>query len=332
MVGEKNERHSDSWKARMKYRLFHGGGKEPLTILVAIPAYNEEVAIGSVVLRSWKYADDVIVVDDGSADNTAEVAALAGARVVKHEKNGGYGAAIKTCFDTARKVGVDIMIIIDADGQHSPDDIPRTVEEMVAAKSDIVIGSRFVDGNKKNQKIPAYRKLGMKVLDTATVAGSGLNVSDSQSGFRAYSKKAIDRICIGEGGMGAGSEILIEAADQNLKISEVPIKVRYDLKGTSSKNPVAHGLSVLHSIIGFISQKKPMLFFGGPGLIMLGIGVLACFEGLRIFYATDYMPFGHLLVGIIGITMGIQCIFTGFVLISIKTMNTRLARQRGNAN
>jgi glycosyltransferase involved in cell wall biosynthesis len=316
----------------MKYRLFHGGGQEPLTILVAIPAYNEEVAIGSVVLRSLKYADAVIVVDDGSADNTAEVASLAGATVVKHEKNGGYGAAIKTCFDTARKTGADIMIIIDADGQHSPDDIPKMVEEMARSKADIVIGSRFVDGNEKNQKIPAYRKFGMKVLDTATAAGSGLNVTDTQSGFRAYSKNAIHKIRIGDGGMGAGSEILIEAADQNLKISEVPIKVRYDLKGTSSKNPIAHGFSVMNSIVGFVSQKKPMVFFGTPGLVILGVGVLACFEGLRIFYANGEMPFGHLLVGIIGITMGIQCIFTGFVLISIKNMNTRLARQRGNTN
>jgi hypothetical protein len=331
MVGEKLEKRSDGWKARMKHRLLRAGNRD-LKILVAIPAYNEEVAIGSVVLRSLKYADEVMVIDDGSADNTAEVAALAGARVVKHEKNGGYGAAIRTCFETARKADVDIMIIIDADGQHSPDDIPKMVEEMVSARSDIVIGSRFVNGNDKNQKIPAYRKLGMKVLDTATSAGSGLNVSDTQSGFRAYSKKAIDSIRIGEGGMGAGSEILIEAADHDLKISEVPIKVRYDLKGTSSKNPIAHGISVLHSIVGFVSQKKPMLFFGCPGLLMLGIGVLACFEGLHIFDVTGELPFGHLLVGVVGITLGTQCIFTGFVLISIKSITTRLTRQRGNSN
>lgn len=332
VVGEKIEWHSDSLKARMKHRLFHGGGPVPLKVLVAIPAYNEEVAIGSVVLRSLKYADEVLVVDDGSADNTAEVAALAGAKVVKHEKNGGYGAALGTCFASARKAEADITIIIDADGQHSPDDIPRMVEKLVSAKSDIVIGSRFVNGNEKNQKIPAFRKFGMKVLDTATVAGSGLSVSDSQSGFRAYSRKAIDRIRIGEGGMGAGSEILIEAADHDLKISEVPIKVRYDLKGTSSKNPIAHGLSVLNSIVGFMSQKKPMLFFGIPGLILLDIGVLACFEALRIFDLSGDMPIGHLLVGVIGITLGTQCIFTGFVLISIKSITTRLARQHGNRN
>jgi glycosyltransferase involved in cell wall biosynthesis len=332
VVGEKLERHSDSWKARMKHRLFPGNGQGPVKILVAVPAYNEEVAIGSVVLRSLKYADEVLVVDDGSADNTAEVAALAGAKVVKHEKNGGYGAAVRTCFESARKANADIMIVIDADGQHSPDDIPRMVEEMVSANSDIVIGSRFVNGNEKNQKIPAYRKLGMKVLDTATVAGSGMSVSDSQSGFRAYSRKAIAGIRIGEGGMGAGSEILLEAADQHLKVTEVPIKVRYDLKGTSSKGPIAHGVSVLNSIVGFVSQKKPMLFFGVPGLIMLDIGVLACFEALRIFDVSGEMPIGHLLVGIVGITLGTQCIFTGFVLISIKSITTRLARQHGNRN
>jgi glycosyltransferase involved in cell wall biosynthesis len=327
VVGGKLEKHSDSWKSRVKHRYLVGGTRESPTVIVAIPAFNEEVAIGSVVLRSKKYADEVIVIDDGSADNTAEVAALAGAKVIKHEKNGGYGAAIGTCFRTAKQINADIMIIIDADGQHSPDDIPKLVDQMLATKADIVIGSRFVNGNEANQKIPAYRKIGMKVLDSATTAGSGLKVSDTQSGFRAYSRNAVQKIHIDDGGMGAGSEILIKAAENNLRITEVPIKVRYDLKGTSSKNPIAHGVSVLYSIVSFVSQKKPMVFFGGPGLIMLGIGVLACFEALRIFDLTGEMPIGHLLVGTIGVMLGIQCIFTGFVLISIKSITTRISRQ-----
>lgn len=325
VVGDKLERQTDSWKARMK-RGF--SGKESPKVIVAIPAYNEEVAIGSVVLRANKYADRVIVVDDGSADNTTEVAALAGAAVVKHEKNGGYGAAIKTCFETARQIDADIMIIIDADGQHSPDDIPKMVDQMLSSRSDIVIGSRFVDGNEKNQKIPAYRKIGMKVLDSATVAGSGLKISDSQSGFRAYSKNAIQKIQIGDGGMGAGSEILIKAADNNLKITEIPIKVRYDLKGTSSKNPVAHGISVLNSIVGFVSQKRPMMFFGIPGLVVLDVGVLFCFRALDMFNTTGSMAIGDSLIGVIGIMLGTQCIFTAFVLTSIKTITTRAAKSQ----
>ncbi|HUL62226.1 MAG TPA: glycosyltransferase family 2 protein [Methanocella sp.] len=327
VVGEQLEKRSDSWIARVKSRRFTGA-HGPAKIVVAIPAFNEEVAIGSVVLRSKKYADEVLVIDDGSADNTAEVAALAGARVIKHEKNGGYGAALRTCFDTARHMEADIMIVLDADGQHSPDDIPRMVHEMLAKKADIVIGSRFVDSHLRDQHIPAFRKFGMKVLDSATAAGSGLKVSDSQSGFRAYSRGAIQKIRVEAGGMGAGSEILIAAAEHHLKISEVPIRVRYDLKGTSSQGPIAHGISVLHAIVGFVSQKKPMLFFGVPGLIVLDVGVLFCFEALDIFNRTGSVAVGPLLLGIIGVMLGTQCIFTGFVLISIKSITTRLARQQ----
>jgi hypothetical protein len=327
VVGEKLEKRSDGWIARMKVRRF-SGRHGPLKVVVAIPAFNEEVAIGSVVLRSKKYADEVLVIDDGSADNTAEVATLAGAAVIRHEKNGGYGAALRTCFDTARQTDADIMIILDADGQHSPDDIPKLIQELLSARSDIVIGSRFVDGNERNQKIPAFRKIGMKVLDSATEAGSGLKVSDSQSGFRAYSRDAIQKISVDAGGMGAGSEILIKAAEHNLKVTEVPIRVRYDLKGTSSKGPIAHGISVLHAIVGFVSQKKPMLFFGVPGLIVLDVGVLSCFEALDIFNRTGSMSIGPLLIGIVGVMLGTQCIFTGFVLISIKSITTRLAGQK----
>jgi glycosyltransferase involved in cell wall biosynthesis len=113
-------------------------------VILAIPAYNEEVAIGSVVARSKKYVDKVIVVDDGSKDHTVEIAKLVGAEVVSHKVNGGYGAAIKTCFEAAKANCADAMIIIDADGQHNPDDIPTLINEMVTRKSDIVIGSRFV--------------------------------------------------------------------------------------------------------------------------------------------------------------------------------------------
>lgn len=168
----------------------------------------------------------------------------------------------------------------------------------------------------------------MKVLDSATVAGSGLKVSDSQSGFRAYSKDAIQKIQIGDGGMGAGSEILIKAAENDLKISEVPIKVRYDLKGTSSKNPVAHGIGVLNSIIGFVSQKRPMMFFGVPGLVVLDVGVLFCFRALDMFNMTGDMAIGDSLIGVVGIMLGTQCIFTAFVLTSIKGITTRASGAR----
>ena len=294
-----------------------------LKVIVAIPAFNEEVAIGSVVLRSLKYADEVYVIDDGSKDMTAEVAQLAGANVVKHEKNGGYGAAIKTCFETAKKANADIMVIIDSDGQHNPDDIPCLIKEMLDSKSDIVIGSRFVNGNGKNQHIPAYRKFGMKVLDTATNAGTGLHISDSQSGFRAYSSNAIKSIILHDSDMGAGSEILVRAAEKNLKIVETPIHVRYDLKNTSSKNPISHGFGVLNNIITLISQRRPLLFFGIPGLLMLFIGTVFCFMVLETFNDTRNVAIGYALIFMLCTIIGVFSIFTGLTLMAIQNLKIK---------
>jgi glycosyltransferase involved in cell wall biosynthesis len=290
---------------------------------VAIPAYNEEVAIGSVVLRSLKYADEVIVVDDGSKDNTAEVARLAGARVITHEKNGGYGAAIKTCFKIAQEASSDIMVIIDADGQHNPDDIPALVTEMMRSRSDIVIGSRFVNGNGKKQKIPAYRKVGMHVLDTATEIGSGYHITDSQSGFRIYSKNAIHNIDLNNNGMAVGSEILIQAADTKLKITEVPIKVRYDIENTSSENPITHGLSVLSNIIGLISQKRPLLFFCVPGALLILAGAIFGIAALNAFNLTRNISVIYTVGGAIFVMIGMFSIFTGLILSSIQNIRLK---------
>lgn len=293
-------------------------------IIIAIPAYNEEVAIGSVVARCKKYADHVIVVDDGSKDHTAEIARLVGGEVVTHQKNGGYGASIKTCFEVARKRDAEAMVIIDADGQHNPDDIPALITEMLRGKSDIVIGSRFVNGNGKKQKIPAYRKVGMLVLDTATEMGSGYHITDSQSGFRAYSKTAIHEIYLGNNGMAAGSEILMQASDMKLKITEVPIKVRYDLENTSSENPITHGLSVLGKIIGLISQRRPLPFFCIPGSILLLVGVIFGIFALNIFNITRNISIFYTVAGAMCVILGIFCVFTGLILSSIQSIKSKI--------
>ena len=155
--------------------------------IAAMPAYNEANSIANVILGCRKYVDKVVVVDDGSCDNTAELAESLGAYVVRHETNKGYGAALKNCFETAKKLDASAMVIIDSDGQHDPREIPKLLDPLKDG-FDLVIGSRFVNGNGKN--VPAYRKVGMKVLDVATCIAGGLNVTDSQSGFRAYGKKS----------------------------------------------------------------------------------------------------------------------------------------------
>lgn len=159
--------------------------------IAAMPAYNEERSIARMVQGCQKYVDRVIVVDDGSSDATADRAASAGAHVVRHEWNAGYGAALRTCFETAREMGAERMVIIDSDGQHDFDEIPQLLQPLDRG-ADMVIGSRFCNGN--GQEIPAYRKVGMKVLNITTRIVGGISVTDSQSGFRAYGKRAIDCI------------------------------------------------------------------------------------------------------------------------------------------
>jgi len=239
-------------------------------VVAALPAYNEERTLPKIIHAAKQYVDAVIVVDDGSMDATAAVARDAGAIVIQHNTNIGYGAALQTIFATARNIEAEALVILDSDGQHNPDDIEKLLKPLLSG-ADVVIGSRFL--TKTKTQIPSYRKAGMKVLDTATAAAGVKNVTDTQSGFRAYNKKAIDAITINTSGMSAGSEILIQASDANLHISEVPITASYNPSTQSTHNPVSHGIEVLGRIIALISYRRPLPAFGIPGLILFVIGV-----------------------------------------------------------
>ena len=216
-------------------------------IIVALPAYNEGRYIEDMVTEAKKYADEVIVVDDGSTDDTAQLAELAGATVVSHSKNEGYGATIISILDEAKKRGLDVLVIIDADTQHNTDDIPCLVKPILDGY-DLAIGSR------KRKDIPPYRYVGGKVLSVLTRILSGVNVSDSQSGFRSFSPKAVMELELKEKGMAVSSEIIFEAAKRNLKIIEVPISVKYTRDG-STINPVVQGFYTLWRIIMMAKRR-----------------------------------------------------------------------------
>lgn len=224
-----------------------------IKVIVGIPAYNEEVAIGSIVLRSLQYTDMVIVIDDGSKDKTAEVAKLAGASVFVHETNKGKGAGIRDIFDYAKSAGADIVVLIDGDGQHNPDDMPGLLEPIINDEADMVIGSRFI--TKDNHSVPIYRRVGQEVLTLATNKAAGFKVMDTQSGFRAFSKKTVDCFSFGEMGMGIESEMLVDAGKASLRVKEVQVNMRYDVNG-STYNPVTHGFSVLFSVLKVAVQNR----------------------------------------------------------------------------
>jgi glycosyltransferase involved in cell wall biosynthesis len=244
----------------------------PVKVLAAMPAYNEEMFIAKTILVAQQYVDRVLVVDDGSTDATGEIAQKMGALVLRHQKNAGYGAALRTIFDKAKELDVDALVILDADGQHNPQDIQTILDRLEKGDVDVVIGSRFV--REIGQKIPRYRMLGMKVLDHATALAGADTTTDSQSGFRGYGKKAINAIQISMDGMSAGSEILVRVAENELKIAEIPITVRYDIANGSSQHPVKHGALVLYNLIGMISYRRPLPVFGIPGFILVILGLI----------------------------------------------------------
>lgn len=238
-------------------------------VAVLLPAYNEEVSIASMILLSLQYADEVIVIDDGSSDRTSEVSKLAGATVLSHNTNKGKGAALKTGFKYAQDY--DIIVTIDADGQHNPSEIPDVIKPIMEDRADIVNGSRYIAG--KDTTTPTYRRVGQTVLDNATYLASGVKLTDTQSGFRAFSSKSIEYFNFDPNGFGIESDMLIEASVNKLRIVEVEITVRYDVN-TTTDNPIVQGFSVLMRILELMRFNRPLYFYGISGSIVLFLGIL----------------------------------------------------------
>jgi glycosyltransferase involved in cell wall biosynthesis len=288
-------------------------------IIAALPAFNEEANIAKLVLQAQQHVDTVVVVDDGSTDMTAAIAKRLGAHVVQHVKNKGYGAALRTCFETARELDADAMVILDSDGQHDPAYIPHFIEALKESQADIVIGSRFLEKG-TNNGIPTYRIVGMKVLDISTNVAGHVNVTDSQSGYRAYGRRAIQALKIENPDMGAGSEILLQIQQNQLKVVEIPITVRYDLEDTSSKHPVKHGFGVLGSIIQVIAEKRPLLYIGLPGLVLIMIGFYFGLTLLRQYNRIGYFSLPYTLLAGFFILVGTISVFISLVLNVIRRL------------
>ena len=284
------------------------------SITALLPAYNEEISIGRVVLRTKQYADRVIVIDDGSSDRTAEVAALAGAEVLRHSENLGKGAALKTGFESLKSDTV--IVTIDTDGQHDPADIPRLVAPILRGQADMVNGSRYLNGNKKDT--PLYRRLGQKVLDVATNINMDgtLSITDSQSGFRAFAWQTRDVFRFGQNGLAIESEMLADAASAVLRIQEVEIGVRYDV-GNSSEHPVAHGVRVLLNVLHDMELRRPLYYFTAPGLLMAGAGIFMGLKFLSIFAQGGSLQYGPTLLMVLLTLIGSFMALTGVILHSI---------------
>ncbi len=217
-----------------------------LKVLAAIPAYNEANHIVSIIKETRRYVDQILVIDDGSTDGTGEIAEAAGAIVIKHDRNQGKGAAINHAFRIARELQPKAMVLLDGDGQHDPAEIPLLLEPVLSGEADMVVGSRFL----RNNHIPKYRMLGQTILTLTTNIGTGIRISDTQSGFRSFSQRAINKMSFRESGFAVESEMQFKARQYNLQVAEVPIATNYDEK--VKRSPVVHGFGVLFRVIKLI--------------------------------------------------------------------------------
>ena len=282
--------------------------------LACIPAYNEEGVIGNLIKKAFHYVDKVVVCDDGSTDNTMKESEKSGAYVISHTNNQGKGAALKSLFTYAKHSDADIIITIDGDGQFLPEEIPKLIKPIIEENSDIVIGYRFDD----NEEMPTYRKLGNKLLDRVSNSASELPFRDTQSGFRAYSKKAINIITFNHAGFVADSEILIDASKKDLKISEEKVTVLYDIgTKTSTKHPISHAGGVLASLIEMILIKHPLKYLGIPGIFLLFLGILFSSTSLSIYNDVKILPISYTIISLIFLTLGTMMTLVSGILFSI---------------
>jgi glycosyltransferase involved in cell wall biosynthesis len=282
-------------------------------VLALIPAYNEERFIGSVVIKTRRFVDGVIVIDDGSKDDTAAIAESAGARVIQQIGNHGKAAAINVGFMLAREMDAQAVVLIDGDGQHDPADIPALLEPILNGKADMSVGSRFM-GVESNT--PRWRIIGQHALTMATNFASGVALSDSQNGFRALSRRALQQMDFKTRGFSVESEMQFLIKHYNFSVAEVAIAVNYDEK--PKRNPVTHGLQVINGIMRMIGQHRPLFFFGLPGLIIVSIGIILGFGVVQSYGVYNQLAVGTALLAITLVICGLFSIFTGVILHTIR--------------
>ena len=288
-----------------------------MKIIIGIPAFNEEKNIASIITKLSGIGDTIIVCNDGSTDLTSEIAEKMGALVINHKKNLGYGGAIRSIFLKAKEINGDVLVTFDADGQHRIQDIENVTNPIINQEADLVIGSRFLDDSEK--EVPQYRKVGIKVITKITNASINEKLTDSQSGFRAYSKQVVSELNPSELGMGISTEILIKASSKNFKILEVPIKILYS-GDTSTHNPVSHGSSVILSTIKYTSIEHPLKFYGIPSMIFFIIGISFAYLSAQYYSEIGRLNTNLTLVGAGTILIGIVLLITAILLFSLVTV------------
>lgn len=295
------------------------------TVIAIIPAYNEAQNIRKIVSETSNYVSSIIVVDDGSQDNTGELAASIDAKVIRNRCNAGKGAALKRGLIECMKYNPDVVITLDADGQHDPADIPKLLEPIKNEEADIVIGSRYEKENTVNLDMPLYRRIGLSFIGFVNDKLLNSSLKDSQSGFRAYTRNVLRVIVeFGSAGFGAETEQLTAAELYGLRIVEVPITIKYKgLKNTSKLNPFSHGAQIMSTLFNIAVERRPLLFFGFPGVILMVAAIITTIILARLYSHIHYFSVPLTLVALGFVFLGFMLILLSLVLYELKRIRER---------
>ncbi len=286
-----------------------------MKVLVSIPAYNEQDTIGRVVdeihaaLKKTKYAYEIVVVDDGSTDQTAKIAKTHHAKVITHPRNYGLAETFRTELKNFLASKADVFVHIDADGQYIADDIPKLVKE-VENGYDLVLGDRFSGGI---EEMSFLKKMGNRQFSRAISRILRYKVNDCQTGFRAFNRKTA-QIPINSTHTYTQEQI-IKAVKEKLKIKEVPtyFRKRND-ESRLLKNPFEYAIRAWINILRIYRDYDPLKFFGRIGSALIGIGIVIGLWLVYLFLTTGKV--GHLpatILTVLLIVMGIQIIVFGFM-------------------
>ena len=297
----------------IKEKVSAGGNQQEKRIVVVIPAYNEERFIGSVILRLLQYPVKIIVVDDGSSDETAKIAAAGGALVFKHGQNLGKAKALNTGIKEACQMDPDVIVVIDGDGQHMPEDLEKLISPVINGEADIVVGSRYLE-NRSN--VPRHRLFGHRFFNILTGMTSNIMLTDSQSGYRAFSPNIFINGLFESSGFTVESEMQFFAKEHGLRVVEVPVTILYADK---PKRPVIQqGIAVLNGVLHLIGQYRPLLFFGLPGLILILVGFGMGFIVIDIYRRVSQLAVGYAMISVLLTVIGMLLFSTSIILHSVR--------------
>ena len=301
----------------------HDTTNKKSVVMAIIPAYNESTNIKKTIEQTIKYVSSIIVVDDGSQDNTAEIARMMNVTVIRNRYNIGKGAALKKgLIECCKYDDVDIVITLDGDGQHDPVDIPHLLDPIEKGEADIVIGSRY---RQDPHEIPRFRRIGLSIINYANQYLMKTTINDSQSGFRAYKKNILSIISsYDSNGYGVETEQLARAESSGLRIMEVPINIRYrGLVKTSKRNSVLHGANILSTIIKIAVERQPLLFFVLAGTILIGTAIVTSLYMLIVYNVTRYFSIPLSLITLGLVTIGSLLIVSALIFLALNRIRDR---------